>query len=166
MSHRRTAGSLRAQAAQRRAIFAGLALAAAVLVATPGVASADVTAECDFLEASAKTGDKPAMDAELKPLEKKLKKAPFASWNQFKLLSHSQKTLAKKKAEPISLKVGSATATLVEIVDKSRVRLTVTMDDAKGKQVTNTTTIDAGDYVIYVNTPAPNEGHLLSVTCK
>jgi len=150
-----------------RAIFAGLALAAAALVATPRTARADVTAECDFLEASAKTGDKPAMDAELKPLEKKLKKMPFASWNQFKLLSHSQKMLAKKKAEPISLKVGSATATLVEIVDKSKVRLTVTMDDAKGKQVSsNTTTVEAGDYVIYVNTPAPNEGHLLSVTCK
>jgi hypothetical protein len=165
MSERRPGGSPR-RAALRRTSFAGLVLAAAALVATPRTARADVTAECDFLEASAKTGDKPAMDAELKPLEKKLKKAPFATWNQFKLLSHSQKTLPKKKAEPISLKVGSATATLVEIVDKSRVRLTVTMDDAKGKQVTNTTTVDAGDYVIYVNTPAPNEAHLLSVTCK
>jgi hypothetical protein len=149
--------------------LAGLVLAAAALVAlvaAPRLARADVTADCDFLEISARSGDKPAIDGELKPLEKKLKKPPFATWNQFKLLSHSQKTLPKKKVEPISLKVGSATATLVEIVDKSKVRLTVTMDDAKGKQLSNTTTVEAGDYVIYVNTPAPNEGHLLSVTCK
>jgi hypothetical protein len=152
----------------RGAVIVGLALAAAAaLAASPRLAHADVTAECDFLEASAKAGDKPGIDGELKPLEKKLKKPPFSTWNQFKLLSHSQKVLAKKKAEPISLKVGSATATLIEIVDKSKVRITVTMDDAKGRQVaSNTATVEAGDYVIYVNTPAGNEGHLLSVTCK
>src|SRR5262245_4733656 len=115
---------------ERRAILASLALAVFALTGIPRLAHADVTVTCDFLEASAKAGDKAAIDGELKPLEKKLKKPPFASWNQFKLLSHSQKVLAKKKAESISLKVGSATATLVEIVDKSKVRLTVTMDDA------------------------------------
>ena len=166
MSERRPGGSPR-RAALRRTSFAGLVLAVAALVATPRTARADVTAECDFLEASAKTGDKPAMDAELKPLEKKLKKAPFATWNQFKLLSHSQKSLAKKKAEVIGLKIGSATATLVEIVDKSKVRLTIAIDDDKGKQVaTNTTIVDAGDFMIYVHPLANNEGHLLSWTCN
>jgi hypothetical protein len=155
-------------ARHRGAILAMFAVAAwAALAGAPRHARAEVTAECDFLEASAKAGDKPGIDGELKPLEKKLKKPPFSAWNQFKLLSRSQKMLAKKKAEPISLKVGSATATLIEIVDKSKVRLTVTMDDARGKQVaTNTATVEAGDWVIYVNTPAGNEAHLLSVTCK
>ena len=152
--------------AGRRSLFAGLALAAA-LVAAPGLTRADVTADCDFLEISAKAGDKPAIDGELKPLEKKLKKPPFGSWNQFKLLGHTQKALAKKKQEPIPLKSGSATATLVETVDKSKVRLTVTMDDAKGKQVVNNTaTVEAGDYVIYVHSLPHGEGHLLSVSCK
>lgn len=157
--------------AGRRSLFAGLALAAAAfvagLVAAPGTAHADVTADCDFLEISARAGDKPAIDGDLKPLEKKLKKPPFGSWNQFKLLSHTQKALAKKKQEPIPLKTGSATATLVEIVDKSKVRLTVTMSDPRGKEVSNNTaTVEAGDYVIYVHPLPGNEGHLLSVSCK
>jgi hypothetical protein len=153
--------------ARRRLLTAGLALAAAALVAAPGLARADVTADCDFLEISARAGDKPAIDGELKPLEKKLKKPPFSTWNQFKLLARAQKALAKKKPEPIGLKNGSATATLVEIVDKSKVRLTVTMNDAKGKEVNNsTTTVEAGDYVIYVHPLPGNEGHLLSVSCK
>jgi hypothetical protein len=157
--------------AGRRSLFAGLALAAAAfvagLVAAPARARADVTADCDFLEISARAGDKPAIDGDLKPLEKKLKKPPFGSWNQFKLLGHIQKALAKKKQEPIPLKTGSATATLVEIVDKSKVRLTVTMSDPRGKEVSNNTaTVEAGDYVIYVHPLPGNEGHLLSVSCK
>lgn len=141
--------------------------AGALLIGAPGAAYAEASTECEFLEMSAKTGDKPAIDAELKPVEKKLKKPPFSTWNQFKLLSRSQRPLAKKKIEAIALKVGSATVTLVEIVDKSRVRLTVTMDDDKGKQVANnTTTVEAGDYMIYVHPLANNDGHLLSLTCK
>jgi hypothetical protein len=61
----------------------------------------------------------------------------------------------------------AATATLVEIVDKSKVRLTITMDDEKGKQVANNTaTVEAGDYVIFVHALANNDGHLLSLTCN
>lgn len=136
-----------------------------VLSARP--AYADVATECEFFEIAAKTGDKPSIDAELKPVEKKLKKAPFSTWNEFKLLSHAQKSLSKKKPESIGLKIGAATATLVEIVDKSKVRLTVTMDDEKGKQVANnTTTVEAGDHVIFVHGLPNNEGHLLSLTCK
>jgi len=150
-----------------RPASAGLVVACAALLASARPARADVTATCDFFEILAKQGDKPALDGDLKVLEKKLKKPPFASsWNQFHLLSRSQKTLAKKKAEPIALKNGSATATLVEIVDTSKVRLTVTMADDKGKQVNNTTTIEAADYVIYVQPLAGNEGHLLSVSCR
>ncbi len=148
----------------------GVVLGAILAIASTASARdarAEVVTDCDFLEISAKVGDKPAIDPALKPVEKKLKKPPFSTWNQFKLLSQSQKSLAKKKAEPISLKNGAATATLVEIVDKSKVRLTLTMDDDKGRQVANnTTTIEAGDYVIFVNALPNNEGHLLSLTCK
>ena len=151
----------------RRGSLLALALAVAAVLAAPRLGRADVTAECDFIEFSGMSGDKPSIDGELQQLEKKLKKPPFSTWNQFKLLARSHKALAKKKPEPISLKNGSATATLVEIVDKSKVRLTVTMDDAKGKQVANNTaTVEAGDYVIYVHPLPRNEGHLLSVSCK
>jgi hypothetical protein len=156
-------------------LIAAVAISVAILVvlggreaaAGPNDARAEVTASCEFFEISAKTADKPAIDGELKRVEKKLKKPPFSTWNQFKLLSHAQKSLAKKKAEPIALRMGSATATLVEIVDKSKVRLTVSMDDDKGKQVVNnTTTVEAGDFMIYVHPMANNEGHLLSWTCN
>lgn len=144
----------------------------AALIATPAFAgpakAPDVSASCDFVEISAKQGDKPSIEGELTPMEKKLKKPPFSAWNQFKLLSRTQKSLTKKKVEPIGLKLGAATATLVEIVDQSKVRLTVTMDDDKGKHVVNTTTttVEAGDYVIFVHELAGNEGHLLSVKCR
>jgi hypothetical protein len=150
-----------------RAVLLGAIAAIGLVVGAARPARADVTADCEFFEISAKTGDKPAIDSELKPVEKKLKKPPFATWNQFKLLSHAQKSLAKKKPEPIGLKLGAATATLVEIVDKSKVRLTVAMEDDKGKQVANnTTTVEAGDHVIFVHGLPNNEGHLLSLTCK
>jgi hypothetical protein len=137
------------------------------LIGTSRSARADVTTGCDFLEISAKTGAKPVIDAELAPVEKKLKKPPLSSWNQFKLLSSSHRALAKKKAETIGLKIGSATVTLIEIVDKAKVRLNITVDDGKGKQVANNTaTVEPGDYVIYVNELPNNEGHLLSFTCR
>jgi hypothetical protein len=151
----------------RGAVLAAFLVTAVAGGALAAPARADVVTSCEFLEVAAKQGDKPAIDPDLKPVEKKLKKPPFSTWNQFKLLSHSQKSLARRKPEAVGLKLGSATATLVEIVDKSKVRLTVTMDDDKGKQVTNnTTTVEAGDYVIFVHELANNEGHLLSLTCR
>jgi hypothetical protein len=142
-------------------------VATILMIAAAAPARAEVTTSCEFVEIAAKSGPAPAIDGELKLIEKKLKKPPFSTWNQFKLLSHTQKSLAKKKPEAIGLKLGSATATLIEIVDKSKVRLTVTMEDDKGKQVANNTTlVEAGDHVIFVHELANNEGHLLSLTCR
>jgi hypothetical protein len=149
------------------AVTATLVWVAGVRLVHADAAHGDVAVDCEILEMTGKAGDKPMIDPELQPVEKKLKKPPFSTWNQFKLLSKSQKSLAKKKVESIPLKLGSATATLVEIVDKSKVRLTVTMDDDKGKPVaSNTTTVEAGDYVIFVRALPNNEGQLLSLTCK
>ena len=157
----RRSGGTGARGVRVLAVLVGAGLAAA------SPARAEVTADCELFEISAKAGGAEAIDAELRPLEKKLKKPPFSAWTQFKLLSHTQKPLTKKKVESIPLKLGSATATLVEIVDKSKVRLTITMDDDKGKHVANnTTTVEAGDYVVFVHSLPGNEGHLLSVTCK
>jgi len=131
--------------------------------------AAPLAVTCDFIEIGATKGKTPSIDPKLGPVEKKLKKAPFSTqWNEFKQLSHATKKLEKKKTEAIALKQGGATATLVEIVDKSKVRITVTIDNAKGKQVVNQTTLlDAGDYVIHAEVLAPNDdGHLVAVTCK
>jgi hypothetical protein len=124
---------------------------------------------CDFIEIGATKAKTPSIDPQLAPIEKKLKKAPLSSqWNEFKQLSKATKKLEKKKTEAIALKQGAATATLVEIVDTSKVRITVTIDNAKGKQAVNQTTLlDAGDYVIHAVVLPPNDdGHLLAVTCK
>jgi hypothetical protein len=125
------------------------------------------TVSCEFLEVSASTGDKPAVDADLEKLKKKFKKPPFSSWNQFKLLMKADKTLTAKKAEAIQLKLGKAEATLLSIVNGSQVRLTISIDDAAGKNfVNNTSTFAAGDYLVFGHSLANNDGHLLALTCK
>ena len=107
------------------------------------------------------------MDPELEALKKKFKKPPFSSWNQFKLLMKAEKTLTQKKAESIQLKLGQATATLLGIVNTSQVRLTISIDDASGKNfVSNTATFAAGDYLVYGRSLPNNDGHLLALTCK
>jgi len=124
---------------------------------------------CDFIEISATKGKIASIDPKLGPIERKLKKAPFSTqWNEFKQLTQATRKLEKKKTEAIALKQGAATATLVEIVDKSKARITVTIDNAKGKQAVNQTTLlDAGDYVIHaVVLPPKDDGHLVAVTCK
>ena len=140
----------------------------AQVVPTQAPAAPHVT--CDFIEISATKGKAASIDGKLAPqIEKKLKKAPFSTqWNEFKQLSQATKKLETKKTETIALKQGSATATLVEIVDKSKVRLTVTIDNAKGKQAVNQTSLlDAGDYVVHAVVLPPNDdGHLVAVTCK
>jgi hypothetical protein len=125
------------------------------------------TVSCEFLEVSASSGDKPAVDADLEKLKKKFKKPPFSSWNQFKLLMKAEKTLTAKKAESIQLKLGKADATLLSIVNGSQVRLTISIDDAAGKNfVNNTSTFAAGDYLVFGHSLANNDGHLLALTCK
>lgn len=126
-----------------------------------------VTVSCEFLEVSASSGDKPAVDADLEKLKKKFKKPPFSSWNQFKLLMKADKALTAKKPEAIQLKLGKAEATLLSIVNGSQVRLTISIDDAAGKNfVNNTSTFAAGDYLVFGHSLANNDGHLLALTCK
>ena len=121
---------------------------------------------CDFLEIAATKGAA-SIDPALKPVEKRLKKGPFTQWTEFRQLSRTSKQLAKKKPEEIALKQGSATATLVEIVDTSKARLTVSIENAAGKEaVTQTTLIEAGDYVIHTVVQPNGDGHLVAVTCK
>lgn len=125
-----------------------------------------VKVSCEFLEINASTAKAASLDPALKHIEKKLAAQPW-SFNQYKLLTKAQKSLEKGKTEAIALKHGSATATLVETVDKSKVRLNVTEDHGGKRMVNNTTTIAAGDWLI-VGHPVPpsKDGHLLAVSCK
>ena len=127
-----------------------------------------VETTCDVIEVSASSAKDPSIDPDIKHIEKKLSDFP-ASWNVFKKLSRVSATLEKGKLSPLNLKMGSGSATLVEIVDKSKVRLTIKLD-YNGKTVVNnaTVTVEAGDYVV-VGHPisgSKKDGHLLAVTCK
>jgi hypothetical protein len=153
--------------------FAPVAVAVAVLAvgasarAQPKTPPPPPTVSCQFVEISASSGDKPSMDADLEKLKKKLAKPPFSSWNQFKLLMKADKTLTAKKAEAIQLKLGKAEATLLGIVNQNQVRLTISIDDAAGKNfVNNTSTFAAGDYLVFGHSLPNNDGHLLALTCK
>src|SRR5262245_8871026 len=106
------------------------ALSATVLADNPAKIPAQAPAPlhvmCDFIEISATKGKAPSMDPSLGPIiEKKLKNPPHDRWTEFKNLSQTTRKLEKKKAETVALKQGTATATLVEVVDKSKARLII-----------------------------------------
>jgi hypothetical protein len=126
-----------------------------------------VETTCDAIEVSASNAKDPSIDPDIKHIQKKLTDFP-ASWNVFKKLSRASVTLEKGKPAKLDLKMGSGEATLVEIVDKSKLRVAIKID-YNGKRVVDTTvTVEAGDYVV-VGHPisgSKKDGHLLAVTCK
>lgn len=154
-------------------LLASLAVGLLVARATPASAQsksappAPPTVRCELLEITATSGKDASIDPELEKLKKKFKKPPFSSWNQFKLLMKAERVLTQRKAEAIELKLGKATATVLGIVNKSQVRITITIDDASGKNfVNNTSTFSGGDYLVYGHSLPNNDGHLLALTCR
>jgi hypothetical protein len=161
--------SLSARAGFALILSGALGLLAPVAGAQPKDTTPVVKADCEFFEISATTvkGAETTFDPTLKGLEKKLKKGPFTSWNTFKTLSHGTKTLDRNKSEALPLKSGKASAMLLEIVGKSKVRLEVQADDPAGKRWVNTkVVVDAADFVVWVREAPNNDGHLLALTCK
>lgn len=146
-------------------IIAGaLALGAGVHV---GAAHAQPAVNCDFFEVEATAGKTPAVDPGIDGvLAKRFAKGSFKVWNTFKMLSKASRPLQKKKTEKLPLKQGSSQATLVEIVDKSQIRMTLTIDDPSGKTLASSTqTVEAGDWVMVV-VEEKDHGHILAGTCK
>jgi hypothetical protein len=140
-------------------------LAVALVLASAAPAFADDKADCDYLEISASTGKEPAMDGELKPLEKKLKKPPFSSWNVFHTLANGHVALQKLKADNLKLKSGQAALLLRERVEK-RLELTIQIDNADGKRVIdNKQSVNAGEWLLFGQNVGDN-GHILALTCR
>jgi hypothetical protein len=140
-------------------------LALAFVVGSAAPALADDKAECDYLEISASTGKAASIDAALKPLEKKLKKPPFSSWNVFHTLSSGHVTLPKLKADSPKLKQGSVSLLLRERSEK-RLELTITIDGADGKRVLdNKQSANVGEWLLFGQNVGDN-GHIVALTCK
>src|SRR6185503_17119652 len=128
-------------------------------------AFADERAQCSYLEISATNGKSAAMDPELQPLEKKLKKPPFASWNTFHKLSGGPVVLDKLKAETLKLGQGAASLLLRDRTD-TRLELTISIDGADGKRVRdNKQSVAAGDWVVWGHN-VKDDGHILALVCK
>ncbi|HUS28830.1 MAG TPA: hypothetical protein VMZ53_09975 [Kofleriaceae bacterium] len=123
-------------------------------------------ADCNFIEITATNEKAGAIDGDLKPLEKKLKKPPFTAWNTFHKLSSGTTALTKNKAEAIKLKQGGASLMLRDRTEK-RVELTVAWDGADGKRLLDAKpAIKSGDWLLLVGTNAKDDGHILALTCK
>lgn len=146
-----------------RFLIAALAVAA---LTTPAYAG---DAACDYVEiaaTNAKDAKDATIDAELKAVEKKLKKAPFTAWNTFKKLSSGTLSLEANKAQTLKLKQGSSSIMLRGRTPK-RVELTVTMDNAAGKRILDAKpAFKAGDWLLLVGTNAKDDGHILGITCR
>lgn len=139
-----------------------------VLVA-PSAARADVT--CSIVEIEASSSSAPAIDPDLKALEKKFKRPPLSSWNTFKKLGGTSLTLAPQQAGAANLVHGKFGLLLRDINErpgkKPRLGLGITIDDTAGKRVVDIKVgVDAGDYVIPARPLPGDKGHLVAVTCK
>ena len=148
-------------------LVAPLVVALAAAAATPALAEESV--ECSFLEIRASSSDTPSLAAELRPLEKKLKRPPFSSWNTFELLSNLKTTLPLIKAQTLKLNYGQATVLYRESTEskkKRRLALTVVMDDQDGKRVIDIKfNVEADDYFAVGRSLNGKNGHVLALTC-
>ncbi len=154
-----------------RTIFRGLvagALTLAALTAAAPAAHAD-TVSCSIIEIEASTAEPPAIDGALKQLEKKLRKPPFSSWNNFKQLGSQSVALETMKPGAIGLVHGKATLLLREVAagKKARLSLGIALDDQDGKRVLDSkVNVDAGEYLVVGRSLPANKGHLVALSCK
>jgi hypothetical protein len=141
------------------------------LAITAPAARADAPVSCTVVEIEASTTDAPSVGGELRPLEKKLKKPPFSSWNTFKQLGAHVVSLEPMKASTLTLTLGKAQLLLREVTvkgpKKTRIALGISLDDADGKRVLDSkVAVDAGDYLVVGRSLKGNRGHLLAMNCK
>jgi hypothetical protein len=142
-----------------------------MLAGWSGVASAD-DASCDVFEIKA-TNDEGGIAPELKPLQKKLKKPPFSAWKSFKLVKKHTAKATLMKSVSIKLSGGGKLGLLYkERSDakgrKPRLRVVMTLDDAKGKRKADITLkFDSGDFSL-VGQDAGKDGSssVLAIRCS
>ena len=152
----------------------GAALGAATLAllaldALP--AHAQDHASCSAIEMMMTKAKDPApLPDQAKPLEKKLKKPPFSSWNVFKVSSSSDFDLEGMKTKSLKLAAGASTLVLKDVVEggkRPHYKIQITMDGASGKRVFDSlVNLESGDYVDYGELLPNDDGHFVFLTCK
>jgi hypothetical protein len=149
----------------------GALAACFLLVAWSGQALAD-DASCDVFEIKA-TNDSSGHDAELKPLKKKLSKPPFSAWKSFKLVKKHTIAASLMKSVSVKLSAGGKLGLLYKERNdakghKPRLRVVMTLDDAKGKRKADITLkFDSGDFSL-VGQDAGKDGstRVLAIRCS
>jgi hypothetical protein len=146
--------------------------AATQTTTTPPAAPQQV--DCAIYEMAASNGA-PAVDASLRPLQKKLKKPPFSSWKTFKLLKKHDQQAVRMKVLNLKLVTGSKLSLLYRDQEaaqgkKVRLRVTFTLDDKNDKRKLNSTLIlDSGDFSLIGNESdkLPDGGtYIVAVSCR
>jgi hypothetical protein len=155
-----------------------LACAVSIALAARGASaqkqedSAPSTAACEIFEIKA-SNDGDGVDPALRPLARKLKKPPFSSWKSFKLLKRHDKSVERMKTLNLGLVTGSKLTLLFRGAsggqrNKTRLRLTFTLDDKNGKRkLDGTINIDSGDYSLIGGDTIEQGGtYIVAVSCK
>ena len=146
-------------------------LAAASLAIYAWPAHAQDRAQCTAIELGATHAGAPSIPAELKPLEKKLKKSPLSSWNSFRVMSSSDFALENDKPSSPKLAAGATTIILKDVNAREgkrpRLSLSITMDGQSGKRIFDSkVNTDSGDFIVYGETLANDDGHFVALSCK
>ena len=137
----------------RPRILAGICALCVTLLGFMASAQAEEVASCTIFEIEASSGDG-GIDADLKVLEKKLKKPPFSAWKSFKVVKkHAVKATLMKSLSLKLVKGGALSILYRDRTDakgsKPRLRLALTLDDKNGKRKAEMTIkIDSGDYTL------------------
>lgn len=156
-----------------RTVPVALALIAALLIGGAEAHAQNSRAQCTFFEIEASNEGPAAIDKQLEPLKKKLEKPPFSSWKTFQVLGKHGKAITPMKPEQLELAIGGKLTALYRDHiaakgKKDRMRMTVTMDDKKGKRTLDTTfTVDSGDYILIGGQSLPSGStYILAISCK
>jgi hypothetical protein len=114
-----------------------LAIAAAAIGLVAFAAPARAEIACTVLEIEAATAATPSIDPKLRPLERKLKKPPFTSWNSFQQLGTTQLGLDLQKSASAALVHGKINLHVRDVIERpgkrARLQLGIALDDGNGQ---------------------------------
>jgi hypothetical protein len=151
------------------AAFAG----ALVSLAGAGSAFADDAVRCQIFEIRASTGDSERIDPRLRPIEDKLRQAPFRAWNVFEALESHRMRAERRRPVKLSLVPGGEMTLLYRDTTRAegkrpRLRLSLTLDDADGKRLMDATIqLDSGDwYLVGGEALDDNATYILATGCR